>query len=148
MVPRGGSGRNVTREIRIPAADFLPVEEDKVRRMREATNAARRQRRATKKEERAGARARSSGRPERREEDGRCDRAKFICIGPPSLFRAEIQLIGFPGITARVRGAGGLGGWAAGKRASERGNVHALFFGLFFRPGGKDVERGSEQKGR
>jgi len=36
-------------------------------------------------------------------EEERRSQAKFICIGPPSLFRAEIQLIGSPGITTRVR---------------------------------------------
>lgn len=39
----------------------------------------------------------------KREREEKNVRAKFICIGPPSLFRAEIQLIGFPGITTRVR---------------------------------------------
>lgn len=73
-----GSRYNVTREIRVPATDFPR------RRQSERRNA--------EEEER------DSG-----DETRRSARTKFICIGPPSLFRAEIQLIGFPDITTRAR---------------------------------------------
>ena len=67
---------NITREIRVSATDFSRRQSEK------------------KKEKCCGG---------ARDETERSARAKFICIGPPSLFRAEIQLIGFSGITTRVR---------------------------------------------
>lgn len=38
----------------------------------------------------------------RRNDETEYQRGKFICIGPLSLFRAEIQLIGFPSISVYV----------------------------------------------
>lgn len=63
-------------------------------------------------------RSKTAGRMKDGRTDGRGDEEgnvldKFICIGPPSPFQAEIQLIGFPGIITRVR-------------------VHSLVFFFFF----------------